>query len=101
VCDPSGYWAQGVKSLRENWKKKLQIPPLRYAPVGMTKGRAVTQWEAVMGMEGSSTVLNPPVFSLNGQCEAEIRRSHISRQMPQKAGSKLFKETTEALQQFL
>ena len=28
--------AYGLKSLRENWGKKPQVPPLRYASVGMT-----------------------------------------------------------------
>jgi len=29
----------------QEWSVELQIPPLRFAPVGMTKGRVTLPWE--------------------------------------------------------
>ena len=62
-------------ALREDWKKKLQIPPLRSsgAPVEMTKGSVVTPMGSCYGDGRFFHRLNPPVFSLNGQCEVAIR----------------------------
>jgi hypothetical protein len=46
-----------VEELFQDKSDGLQIPPLRYAPVGMTKGRVMFPWKIGLWLKGPSTSL--------------------------------------------
>src|SRR5271156_6553841 len=79
-------WMGGVRS---RYSAKTQVPPLRFAPVGMTRGRAALPGRVVAGQElffitlGAPRPMIPPVGMTRVELLATLELLRGWRELPE------------------